>query len=50
MILTKKVAKKNRRNNASSLGCDDYSFTYFSWNNNSDIIWRKWNNKNGTEG
>ena len=50
MRVTKREGRKNTRNNASSLSCDDYSFTYFSWNNNSNIIWRKWNNKNGAEG
>ena len=50
MILTKKVAKPNTQNNASSLDSHTYNFTNFSRNNNSNVIWRKWDNKNGTEG
>ena len=45
MRLTKKVAKQNRRNNASSLSCDDYSSTNISRNNNCDIVWRQWSDK-----
>ena len=49
MKVTKRGVNQSTRNNTSSLDCDHYSFTYFSWNNNSDTIWRKWDNKNGTK-
>ena len=45
MRITKREIRKNTRNNASSLSCDDYNFTYFSRNNNSNTIWRQWNNQ-----
>ena len=50
MRVTKREIRRNTRNNASSVSSDDYSFVNFSRNNNSDTIWRKWDNKNGTEG
>ena len=40
MIREKAIAVHNKRNNTSSVSCDDYSFTYLSGNNDSNIIWR----------
>jgi len=45
MKITKEKITQNNRNNLSSLNCHTCSFANLSRNNNSDIIWRQWNNK-----
>ena len=45
-----KKREEDKRNNLSSLSCHTYSFINISRNNDSDIVWRKWNNKDCTEG
>lgn len=40
MRLRSKERIQDRRNNANSIGSDDYSFAYLSRDNNSNIVWR----------
>ena len=49
MGITKGEANQDKRNNPSSPSCHTCSFTNISRNNNSNTIWGKWNNKNGTK-
>jgi len=50
MRITKRRIARENRNNASSVSCYNSYFINLSRNNNSNVVWRKWNNKDGTEG
>ena len=45
MRLRSKKENQNRRNNANSIGSDDYNIINPSRDNNSNTTWRKWNNQ-----
>lgn len=44
------MLNKNKRNNANSFGCDDYSIINTIRNNNRIGIWAKWSNEKSTRG